>query len=296
MNKSMFKYTLSLLLFGLNGILALQIEADTQMLLLLRTLLGTGTILLINLVIKPVQPRKFSKDHLYLLASGMSLGISWLFLFEAYKSLGVGTATLLYYMAPLLVMILAPLLYREPMSLRQLVGLTVILLGMIPLTHQSKEISYHLMDLGLGLGAALFLAATLLLSKKVKGLYGGTRAFWQILGSLLPILMSQLGQTSYLPSLDGKAIFFLLLLGVLNTGIGCYLYFSALPNLPLKTVSILGYLEPLSAVIYGVLFLSEGMTLNKILGTCLILGGALYSQHTPKPGKYRLSPSRFLRA
>lgn len=48
-----------------------------------------------------------------------------------------------------------------------------------------------------------------------------------------------------------------LLLGVLNTGVGCWLYFSSMGVLPVQTVAICGYLEPLAAVVFSVLLLGR---------------------------------------
>ena len=67
----------------------------------------------------------------------------------------------------------------------------------------------------------------------------------------------------------------ILFLGLVNTGIGCYFYFSSIGALPVQTVAICGYLEPLSAVVFSVLLLNESMTLLQILGAALIIGGAL---------------------
>ncbi|MBQ2413047.1 MAG: DMT family transporter, partial [Anaerotignum sp.] len=64
------------------------------------------------------------------------------------------------------------------------------------------------------------------------------------------------------------------LLGLVNTGVGCYLYFSAISRLPVQTVAVCGYLEPLAAVVLSAILLGEGMGLIQILGTVLILGGA----------------------
>ena len=38
------------------------------------------------------------------------------------------------------------------------------------------------------------------------------------------------------------------ILGQLNTGVGCYFYFSSIGYLPVQTVAICGYLEPLSLI------------------------------------------------
>lgn len=79
----------------------------------------------------------------------------------------------------------------------------------------------------------------------------------------------------YIPK---ESILPLLFLGFVNTGIGCYLYFSKLEKLPVASVSILGYLEPLTAVLPSVIILKEPMSVIQILGASFVLGGALYAE------------------
>ena len=69
-----------------------------------------------------------------------------------------------------------------------------------------------------------------------------------------------------------------LLLGVVNTGFGCWCYFSALGALPVQTVAVCGYLEPLSAVIFSALLLHERLMPLQMAGACLIIGGALFAE------------------
>ena len=73
-------------------------------------------------------------------------------------------------------------------------------------------------------------------------------------------------------------IFPMLLLGIVNTGIGCYLYFSAIPELPVGSVAILGYLDPVSAVLFSALILHEQLTVLQITGAVLIIGGAMVGE------------------
>jgi drug/metabolite transporter (DMT)-like permease len=70
----------------------------------------------------------------------------------------------------------------------------------------------------------------------------------------------------------------ILILGLLNTGIGCYLYFSSMSRLPVQTVSILGYLEPLAAVLFSVWILNEALQPMQVPGVALILGGAVFGE------------------
>ena len=69
-----------------------------------------------------------------------------------------------------------------------------------------------------------------------------------------------------------------LVLGLVNTGVGCYWYFSSIGFLPVQTVAILGYLELLSAVVFSVLLLHEVLLPLQLLGALLILGGAVLGE------------------
>ena len=69
-----------------------------------------------------------------------------------------------------------------------------------------------------------------------------------------------------------------LVLGLVNTGIACYLYFSSLGQLPVQTVAITGYLEPLSALVFSALLLGEKLAPIQIAGAALILGGAAFGE------------------
>ncbi|HHY05567.1 MAG TPA: DMT family transporter [Clostridia bacterium] len=65
---------------------------------------------------------------------------------------------------------------------------------------------------------------------------------------------------------------------IVNTGIGCYFYFSSIQNLSAQSVAICGYLEPLSALIFSAIFLQERLTSLQIIGAILILGGAVFGE------------------
>ena len=70
----------------------------------------------------------------------------------------------------------------------------------------------------------------------------------------------------------------LVTLGVVNTGVGCLLYFSAVAKLPVQTVAVVGYLEPLSAVVFSAVLLGEAITPVRLMGAALIIGGAIFCE------------------
>lgn len=50
----------------------------------------------------------------------------------------------------------------------------------------------------------------------------------------------------------------------------------------MQTVAVCGYLEPLSAVLFSMVFLQETMLPAQIVGAVLILGGAIFGEFAKK--------------
>ena len=70
-----------------------------------------------------------------------------------------------------------------------------------------------------------------------------------------------------------------LILGIVNTGLGCMLYFSSIGNLSFQTIAVCGYIEPLSAVLFSVVLLKEKMTPIQIIGAVIILFGIVICEN-----------------
>ncbi len=68
------------------------------------------------------------------------------------------------------------------------------------------------------------------------------------------------------------------MLGIVQTGIAYCLYFSGLGSLPVQTIAVLGYLEPVISVLCSVVFLGENMSIAGWIGAVLILGAAVISE------------------
>jgi len=79
----------------------------------------------------------------------------------------------------------------------------------------------------------------------------------------------------YVMDIQPESALPIVILGFVNTGVGCYFYFSSIGKLPVQTVAVCGYLEPLSAVIFSSLLLDEQFTMLQFIGAVLIIGGAM---------------------
>ncbi|HHU08238.1 MAG TPA: EamA family transporter [Clostridiaceae bacterium] len=283
MRRPYIKYIVSLFLFGTNGIVASFISLSSYEIVFLRTLIGSLLLIAIfKLSGQKFNLRENKQDLVYIVISGIAMGTSWLFLYEAYSQMGVGIATLLYYFGPVIVMILSPLLFKERLTWKKLLGFAIVLLGEFLVN--GKILSNGASRLGLLFGAlsAVTYAVMVITNKKSKKITGLKNATLQLVIAFLTVAVFVFFKQGFTIEIGSGDWLPLLILGLVNTGAGCYLFFSSIGHLPVQTVAILGYLDPLSAVVFSVLVLNEVMLPLQVLGAILILGGAIFGEYSAK--------------
>lgn len=284
MNRSHIKYISGLLLFGLNGIVSAKINLSSYEIVFFRTLFGGMFLLLLYLWINRNARKSMSetskKEYLYILLSGIFMGLSWIFLYEAYRRIGVGLSSITYYCGPVIVMLSSPFVFRKKISLKQFLCFIVVFAGilLVSLPGLSGKASVDAFGLFCGFASAFLHALMVIFTMKAPHITG-------LKNSMLQLVISFFTVAVFLPFEHGVHIpedphqwFWILFLSFINTGVGCYLYFSETAKLPVTSVSILGYLEPLSAVFFAVILLHEALSLPEIIGAVMILGGAIISE------------------
>lgn len=279
MGRAYAKYLFALLLFGSNGIVASYIALSSYEIVFLRTLIGSlmllGIFLLTRQKISVLQNRR----HLInLTVSGAAMGASWMFLYEAYRQIGVGSASLAYYCGPVIVMALSPLLFHEKLSWPKTIGFLAVLCGITLVNLQAVQEGSTGWGLFCGGMSAVLYAVMVIFNKRARSLTGLENSTLQLTVSFLTVAVFLWFKQGFLIQISGGDLLPILILGLVNTGLGCYFYFSSIGRLPVQTVAICGYLEPLSAVIFSVLFLKEYLQPIQILGAALIIGGALFGE------------------
>lgn len=273
--KAYFKYIAALLLFGSNGIVARQIALSSYAIVFTRTLIGSLFLVAVFAVSRrKAQFWKRTPDRIFLVISGMAMGTSWMFLYEAYVQIGVSLATLAYYCGPILVMILSPLLFREKLKSATLFSFLAVVLGMLCANGQALLLGRASWGLAFGVLSAVMYAFMVIFNKKAMGITGLENPMWQLIASFVTVAIFVGWKQGFSLNVPPGSLAPILLLGVVNTGIGCYFYFSSIGDLPLQTVAMGGYLEPLSALLFSAALLGETLNLVQIIGAALILGGA----------------------
>ena len=280
MNKKAFaKYITALLLFGTNGIMASHIDMTSYEIVYLRTMIGSILLIILFLAGKNrFHIKKHKMDFVFIILSGIAMGTSWMFLYEAYRQIGVSFASLLYYCGPVIVMILSPLIFREKLTAPKVCGFAIVLTGIALVNGNVVSDGTGTWGLFCGAMSAVMYFFMVTFNKKATMITGLENAVIQLAVSFLTVAVFVGCKQGFIMTIPDNSWMWILILGLVNTGIGCYLYFSPLSKLPVQTVAVCGYLEPLSAVVFATLLLGEHMTLIQILGAACIIGGAMVGE------------------
>jgi RarD protein len=279
-----------MLTFGSISIIVRKINLPSSIISLLRAIIASLFLIAFSFVTKKkISPKKIKDNFYLLLLSGSAMGANWIFLFEAYKYTTVSNATLTYYFEPAIVMLLSPFLLKEKLSMRKFISIIVAVIGlfMIVNTGNGADISYnHPLGITFGLIAAALYATVILTNKFFKDLSGLEATLIQLVVSVLVLIPYVLiVERPELNMFEVEFIPYILILGIIYTGIPYLLYFTGMQNLKGQTIAMLSYIDPVSAVIISAIFLKEDITLMQIIGGILILGSSYLSDKEEEPLK-----------
>ncbi|NLJ33581.1 MAG: EamA family transporter [Firmicutes bacterium] len=278
--KHELRLLMAMLIFGSIGVFVKNINLPSAAIVWWRTIIGSGFLALLFFLTKqPLKIQAIKNNLLLLIAAGIFLGGGWALLFASYHLTTVSIGTLLHYTAPALVFILSPLLFQEKMTSHKVVGIVAAILGMIIINGTGAGGSNFTLGVICALASALFYALVMILNKYLRGLSGLESTFVQLLVAMV-VMATYTGITTgrlvHIPR--GYEVLLMATVGILHTGIGCYIYFSSMQELPGQTIAIMSYIDPASTLFFSALFLQERLTGFQILGALLILGGTAFSQ------------------
>ena len=272
-------------IFGTIGIFRKYIALPSGFVAMARGLLGTLFLLAVILFRRRdngEEKAAVRRSFLALCFSGVMIGFNWILLFEAYRYTSVATATLCYYMAPIIVILLSPFLLRERIALKKGVAVALSFIGIVLVSGVTAGGGGDARGVLLGLGAALLYASIILLNKKLPALPPFEKTFVQLGAAgvvLIPYtLIAEVVLGNAVFSFDLRSVLLLFVLCVVHTGIAYTMYFGSMGRLRAHTISIFSYIDPVLAILLSALFLREELTLPAGIGAALILGAALLSE------------------
>lgn len=281
---SKYKIITAMLIFGSIGIFVKGIHLSSGEIAFLRGVIGSLFLIVASFVVKQKLSLKLIKANLVLLIlSGAAIGFNWILLFEAYRYTTISNATLSYYFAPVFVMILAPFVLKEKLTLVKTGCILAAMSGLFMVVQiggaNGGDNYHHPLGIFYGLCAAALYASVILMNKFIKNLSGFETTLTQLMVAaivLFPYIMLSGGFD--FTGIDTKTILLILIVGIVHTGFAYFLYFAAVKELLGQTIAVLSYIDPISAVIMAAIVLGESMTILQIIGGILILSSTFLSE------------------
>ncbi|MEC1133875.1 MULTISPECIES: DMT family transporter [Bacillus amyloliquefaciens group] len=218
------------------------------------------------------------REVLQTLACGFFLVLNWVFLFKSFEETSVTIAISVYHLAPVLVLLLGSLIYREKLHIVSVTSIVICFLGTALISGINGNTSFsQLMGSGIiwAVLAALFYAFTTLAGKGINSLSPYAVTCLQTgLGVIILLPFVRFGAFSDLSHVNWIMI---VSTGIIHTGIVYLLFFDSLRFLSTRFISIIVFLDPAVAIVLDTVFTGFRPDLYQSLGIVLIFAGMALS-------------------
>jgi drug/metabolite transporter, DME family len=236
------------------GVVVRELDMPPLAIAFFQEALSAAVAVLVALVWRPAALRPPRPTVMVL---GFVLAVHFACLFGAVRETSVASAVLVTYSAPILIALLAPALLGERVSRVAVVALAVSAVGVAGISLAGGEGggAVHAAGIGLAVLAAISYALVVVLLKRwTADVNPLTVVVWQA-GAAALVLSPAALAGGY--SIGAREAGYLALLGVVLTGLTGIAYVVAIRAVPATTAGILGYLEPVSAVVLSAAILGQ---------------------------------------
>ena len=266
-------------IFGTVGIFVRYIPLPAATVAFFRGVLGFLFILILMRLTGEKPDFSAIKSNFWiLLLSGGAMGLNWVLLFESYRYTTVAVATICYYLAPVFLVLVSPLL-GEQLTGKKLILSGVALVGMVFVSGVLEGGISGDKGIAFAVGAAALYTTVMFLNKKLGPISAYDKTVVQLAAAVVVILPYCLFAGGFgMGQMVGRDYALLAVVGIVHTGLAYWLYFGALGQLPSQSVALFSYIDPVIAIVLSALWLGEPMHWQEILGAVLILGSALWSE------------------
>lgn len=282
--KATIQFIASMIIFGTIGLVVRYIDLASSERALLSSSIGCLFLYAIfKLMNKRMSWDLVKQNAVIFLFSSIALAGNWVFLYASYDYTTIANATLGYYFAPVFVMLLAPLVLKEPLARKKVICIIVAIFGLVLIVGEGMHASNKndILGISLGLTAALFYAALLLVNQFIRDIDKLECTIIQLgLAALLLLPYVFFTEGVNIFTVPASSIPFIFILGIVNTGLGFWLFFAGMKHLRGQSIAMLSYVDPFVAIFISAIVLQEHMTTMQLIGGALLLGSTLVSELT----------------
>lgn len=276
------KVIISMAIFGTIALFVKNIPLSTGEISLFRAIIGAIAIGSYKLLSgKKIVFSEIKNDLPLLFLSGAIMGFNWILLFQAYRYTTVSLATLSYYFAPVILIIMSGVFLKEKLKVKQIICFIMATLGLVLIIGSGGLETSTTTTIGIlyGLGAAALYATVIFLNKLIKSVTGIDRTLIQFIAAIIvltPYVVTTTGIN--ILGISRLGLINLLILGVFHTGFTYCVFFSSVKDLKGQEAAILSYVDPLISIILSVAILGESMSALQVIGGLMILGFTLLNE------------------
>ena len=228
------------------------------------------------LLIQGISLRLSPKEIKGIILLSIFYDISSLFLFWGFHLISSGVAVAIHFIYPVITTILMMVLFREKKSFWRFlaIGLAILGVGLLSIQGGDAKLSFWgvIIVLISGVGYASYLVAINQLNLKMNSL---KLTFYVFMcgGIFLFLGISLFSEIQPIPS--SKSFLYLTLLAVIPTIFANLALIKAIKAIGSTITSVLGAMEPVTALIVGVVLFGEVFDLQIAIGISLILAGVM---------------------
>ncbi|HOK41119.1 MAG TPA: DMT family transporter [bacterium] len=215
--------------------------------------------------------KMFIAHKLILFAVGLFAFINGFTYFYSIKNTTIANALMTHYTTPIIVAVFAPIFLKEKFTIKILIALISGIIGLLLIINQTnlRFNSNDFYGIICGLISAFAYAAVILIGRFFKT--NINPVVYIISQSSVAVIFSLPFINLHFWNFDKQSIIFIITFGLFNIFLAAVLFFKSLTKVNASIVGIIGYIEPIGAIIIGIIFLNEIMTLKILIGCLLVI-------------------------
>lgn len=216
------------------------------------------------------------KEIILLVLLGLLFGISAISLFNSFLYMDAGLASTVLFIYPIFVAIIMALFFKEKNSIITILSIIFAFIGVV-LLYESDGANVSNFGIFLVIVSSLCYAIYIVIINQYLKMSALKVTFYSMLFCTITILIHSFFDSSLniMPLVNFNMWFYTIFLALVPTIISLLFLIKAIQLIGSTSASILGALEPLTAVLIGVYVFNEKITFWLVIGIVFILFGVI---------------------
>ncbi|APC40751.1 DMT family transporter [Clostridium estertheticum] len=193
-------------------------------------------------------------------------------LYMSYNYIGIGMASMIFYIYPSIVTILAYMFYKEKIYSRKIISLIISLMGIYILIDKAS-VSFNIKGIILALIAAVLYSLYVLgaSNKEFKNINSYVLTFYISCTSATVMFIAAISTNNFSIHISFYALVAILLIAFISTVVALMAFLEGVRLIGPSKASILSTIEPIVSLILGIIILGEAISSRIIIGSIMIV-------------------------